>query len=47
MRGIEYLVDDSGKRKAVVIDLELHEELWEDLLSAELPSRNHHVIRTR
>lgn len=30
MRGIEYLVDDSGKPKAVVIDLELHEELWED-----------------
>jgi len=30
MRGIEYVVDDTGKRKAVLIDLELHEELWED-----------------
>jgi hypothetical protein len=30
MRGIEYVVDESGKRKAVLIDLELHEDLWED-----------------
>lgn len=30
MKGIEYLVDESGRRKAVVIDLAEHEELWED-----------------
>ena len=38
MRGIEYLVDERGQRKAVVIDLTEHEELWEDfydLLLAE------------
>jgi hypothetical protein len=30
MRGIEYVVDENGKKKAVLIDLALHEELWED-----------------
>jgi hypothetical protein len=30
MKGIEYLVDDAGSRKAVVIDLAEHEELWAD-----------------
>ena len=31
MRGIEYVVDEAGNRKAVLIDLSLHGELWEDL----------------
>ena len=38
MKGIDYLVDESGERKAVVIDLREHGELWEDfydLLVAE------------
>lgn len=30
MKGIEYVVDDRGQRKAVVIDLMLFGELWED-----------------
>ena len=30
MEGITYLVDDSGKKKAVVIDLKRHFALWED-----------------
>lgn len=30
MRGIQYITDDRGKRKAVVIDLESYAELWED-----------------
>ena len=30
MRGIQYITDDRGRRKAVVIDLEKHGELWED-----------------
>jgi hypothetical protein len=37
--GIRYVVDAGGKRTAVVIDLDRHGELWEDiydrLLSAE------------
>ncbi len=30
MRGIEFVVDEVGKRKAVVIDLGEHRDLWED-----------------
>jgi hypothetical protein len=42
MKGIQFVIDDSGKRKAVIIDPELGGELWEnffDLVVAE--SRNH------
>jgi hypothetical protein len=30
MRGIQYITDDRGKKRAVVIDLESYGELWED-----------------
>lgn len=30
MRGIQFVVDEAGKRTAVVIDLAEHGELWED-----------------
>lgn len=30
MKGIEFVVDDSGKKKAVLIDLKQWGELWED-----------------
>jgi len=30
VKGVEYVVDDKGKKKAVVIDLEEHRDLWED-----------------
>ncbi|MEN6358283.1 MAG: hypothetical protein ABFD83_14515 [Armatimonadota bacterium] len=30
MRGISYLIDDSGKKKAVMIDLGNWGKLWED-----------------
>ena len=30
MRGIQYITDDRGKNKAVVIDPESYGELWED-----------------
>lgn len=30
MKGVEFVVDDSGKRKAVIIDLEQWGDLWED-----------------
>jgi hypothetical protein len=29
MKGIDYIVDEEGHRRAVVIDLGLHEDLWE------------------
>ncbi|RLC78185.1 MAG: hypothetical protein DRI61_10260 [Chloroflexi bacterium] len=31
MRGIQFVVDESGKRKAVIIDLEEWGEIWEDI----------------
>ena len=30
MRGVNYIVDDAGKRKAVMIDLADWGKLWED-----------------
>jgi hypothetical protein len=30
MKGIEFVVDETGDRKAVMIDLAEHGELWED-----------------
>ncbi len=30
MKGIQYLVNDEGKRTAVLIDLEEYGKLWED-----------------
>jgi len=30
MKGVEFVVDDSGKKKAVLLDLEQWGELWED-----------------
>ncbi|MGI9180762.1 MAG: hypothetical protein ACR2H9_09710 [Longimicrobiaceae bacterium] len=30
MEGVRYLVDESGEKRAVVIDLDQHGELWED-----------------
>jgi len=30
MKGVQYLVDDRGERRAVVIDLKRQAELWED-----------------
>lgn len=30
MKGIEYVVDSHGKKKAILLDLKLHGEAWED-----------------
>ncbi len=30
MEGIEFIIDEKGKKKAVIIDLEKYGELWED-----------------
>ena len=31
MKGISYLVDDSGEKTAVILDLRKHRRLWEDI----------------
>jgi len=36
MKGIQYVVDESGNRTAVVIDLSTHGDLWEDVYDAYL-----------
>jgi mRNA interferase RelE/StbE len=30
VKGIEFLVDDQGSKKAVLIDLKMHRDIWED-----------------
>ena len=30
MKGVEFVVDEAGNKKAVLIDLKKHRELWED-----------------
>jgi hypothetical protein len=30
MKGVEFVVDEKGNKKAVVIDLKTHRVLWED-----------------
>jgi PHD/YefM family antitoxin component YafN of YafNO toxin-antitoxin module len=36
MKGIEYVVDDRGEKKAVLIDLSRFGELWEDFYDSLL-----------
>ncbi len=31
MKGIQFVVDDSGHKKAVLVDLSIWGELWEDI----------------
>ncbi|MEW6529511.1 MAG: hypothetical protein AB1473_01665 [Thermodesulfobacteriota bacterium] len=30
MKGVEFVIDEAGKKKAVLIDLRKHGEIWED-----------------
>jgi len=30
MKGIEFVIDEDGKKKSVIIDLKSHRGLWED-----------------
>ncbi|KAB2924745.1 MAG: hypothetical protein F9K22_05430 [Bacteroidetes bacterium] len=34
MKGIEYVVDARGRRKAVLVDLKVHGDAWEDFYDA-------------
>lgn len=36
MSGIQFLVDDTGRRTAVVIDLDTNGDLWEDFQDVSL-----------
>ena len=39
MRGIQYITDDRGKKRAVVSDLERYGELWEDFYDSLIARR--------
>lgn len=39
MKGIHFMVDESGDKTAVVIDLQTHGELWEDIYDSLLAER--------
>ena len=30
MKGVEFVVDEKGKKKSVVLDLKTHRDVWED-----------------
>jgi hypothetical protein len=30
VKGVEFVIDDEGQKKAVLIDLKEHKEIWED-----------------
>ncbi len=30
VKGVEFIIDDNGRKKAVTIDLKKHGEIWED-----------------
>jgi len=34
MSGVSFMVDERGRKKAVVIDLDQHGEIWEDIHDA-------------
>jgi hypothetical protein len=42
MNGISYLVDDQGQRSAIVIDLAVHGEIWEDFYDALTAKERQH-----
>jgi hypothetical protein len=44
-RGIEFLVNEAGDRKAVVIDLAKYGELWEDFYDTLLAKEREHEPR--
>ena len=31
VKAVEFVIDDSGQKKAVLIDLKTHGEIWEDI----------------
>lgn len=45
MKGIEFVVDEAGERKAVLIDLIEHGELWEDFYDALVAEARRHEPR--
>ena len=45
MKGVSYLVDDAGKKTAVILDLRQHRRLWEDIRDRLLIESRRHEPR--
>ena len=45
MEGIQFIVNSRGQKKAVLIDLGRHGELWEDVYDSLLARRRQHKPR--
>lgn len=39
MKGVQFVVDDQGEKKAVLIDLEECKELWEDFYDVAIAAQ--------
>ncbi len=45
MKGIQFLVDDSGEKQSVLIDLKTHGEVWEDVYDTLLARKRENEPR--
>ena len=45
MEGIQFMVNRAGKKTAVLINLRMHADLWEDLYDCLLAERRKHEPR--
>lgn len=45
MKGVQFVVDENGERKAVLIDLKKNKELWEDFFDSVLVKEREHEPR--
>ncbi len=45
MKGIQYIMDEDGVKRAVVIDLKRHGELWEDIYDSLVASERRNEPR--
>ena len=36
VKGIKFVIDDAGQKKAVLIDIKQHKQIWEDFYDALL-----------
>jgi hypothetical protein len=39
MKGVQFVVDEEGNKKAVLIDLKVHGQLWEDFYDGMIAER--------
>jgi hypothetical protein len=45
MKGVSYLVDESGKKTAAILDLRRHHRIWEDVYDRLLIESRRHEPR--